>query len=445
MQVPETRYAWNGDVALAYQLVGDGPMDLVYQPGFCSHIDMSWESPYLSAFLRGLARETRLIVTDRRGWGCYDRFSVTDVPPFETMVDDLLAVLDEAGSERAAIFATQECTPIACLFAAIHPDRTSGLVLCDPYVTYLWTEETPWMWTVPSWEETFREWHTTYPIPRWWSGPLDHPERRWFERFVRASVAPGALIAEIRRFMATDIRPVLPTVTAPTLVIVDPAGREDTDPRAGAFIAERMPQATLIEIEDPPASLGWLHWYGRSERIVAATGSFLATLRDQEAALDRVLATVLFTDIVDSTGKAAERGDRGWREVLERHHQIVRGLLARYRGTEIDTAGDGFFATFDGPARAARCALAIAEAVRPLGIEIRAGVHTGEIELDGEDVRGIAIHIGARVGSLAGPSQVLVSSTVRDLVAGSGLVFEDAGEHELKGVPDRWHLYRVVG
>jgi class 3 adenylate cyclase len=257
-------------------------------------------------------------------------------------------------------------------------------------------------------------------------------------------VAPGALIAEIRRFIATDIRPVLPTVTAPTLAIVDPAGHDDMDPRAGAFIAERMPAAELIEVEDPPGSLGWLHWYGRSERIVQATTAFVATLRDQEAALDRVLATVLFTDIVDSTGRAAELGDRGWRDVLEHHHQIVRGLLARYRGTEIDTAGDSFLATFDGPARAIRCATAIGQAVRPLGIEIRAGLHTGEVELGGGDVHGIAVHIGARIQALAGPNEVLVSQTVKDLVAGSGLAFEDAGEHELKGVPDRWRLYRVV-
>ncbi|HEY5859796.1 MAG TPA: alpha/beta hydrolase, partial [Actinomycetota bacterium] len=240
MQTPETRYAWNDDVALAYQVVGDGPIDLVYLPGFCSHIDLTWESPYLSAFLRGLAGRTRLIVTDRRGWGCSDRFSVNDVPPFETMTDDLLAVLDAVDSDRAAIFATQECTSIACMFAATHPNRTCGLVLCDPYVTYLRTEETPWMWTTPEWEDIFRDWRATYPMPRWWTGPPGHPERAWFDRFVRASVAPGALVAEIRRFIATDIRPVLPTVAVPTLAIVDPEGDEDLDPRAGAFIAERI-------------------------------------------------------------------------------------------------------------------------------------------------------------------------------------------------------------
>jgi class 3 adenylate cyclase len=444
--VPTTRYAWNGDVALAYQILGDGPTDLLHLEGWCSHLDLAWDSPYLSSFLRALSSGTRLIMTDRRGWGCSDRFSPSDVPPFEVMTDDLLAVMDAAGADRPVIFASVECAPLAILFAATYPERTGGLILCDPVATLCATEDTPWMWTRPEWDAWAREVRGgVYPLPRWWSGPPDHPEREWFERYVRASIAPGGLIAEFDRFIETDIRAVLPTVSAPTLVLVDPEGAgEDTDPRSGRLVAERIPGARLEEVPDEEP-FHWLHWYGRANGIIRRTQAFLAEIREEEARFDRVLATVLFTDIVASTEKSAALGDRAWRDLLERHHAVVRAMLARYRGVEVDTAGDGFFATFDGPARAVRCAQAIAETVRPLGIEIRAGVHTGEVETIDERAGGLAVTIGARVGATAGPSEVLVSQTVKDLVAGSGLAFEDAGEHDLKGVPDRWRLYRVVG
>ncbi|HEX6844247.1 MAG TPA: adenylate/guanylate cyclase domain-containing protein [Actinomycetota bacterium] len=444
MDVPRTRYAWNGDVALAYQVLGDGPTDLVHLQGWCSHVDLAWDSPYLSSFLRGLATGSRLIPIDRRGWGCSDRFSPSDVPPFEVMTDDLLAVLDAAGADRPVIFASVECAPLAILFAATYPDRTGGLILCDPVITYCATEDTPWMWTKPEWDAWARDVRGQYPLARWWSGPPDHPERAWFERYVRASIAPGALIAEFDRFLETDIRAALSTVSAPTLVLVDPAGTgEDLDPRNGRFAAERIPGARLAEVPDPEP-LHWLPWYGRAGGIIRQSLAFLAEIREEEARFDRVLATVLFTDIVGSTRTSAALGDHAWRDLLERHNAIVRALLTRYRGVEVDTAGDSFFATFDGPARAARCAQAIVDAVRPLGIEIRAGLHTGEIEtIDGKP-GGLAVTIGARIGAKAGPSEVLVSQTVKDLVAGSGLAFEDAGEHELKGVPDRWRLYRVT-
>jgi class 3 adenylate cyclase/pimeloyl-ACP methyl ester carboxylesterase len=411
--------------------------------GFCSHIDLGWDSPYLSSFLLGLSKVSRLILTDRRGWGCSDRFSVSDVPPFETMTDDLLSVLDAVGSTRAAIFATQECTMIASLAAATYPDRITGLILVDPYVTYLVTEDTPWMWTVQEWEEGFLEWRRTYPLPAWWEGG-DHPERAWFDRYVRASVAPGALTAEIRHFLTTDIRPVLPAVAVPTLVVANPDGDHDTDPRNGRLIAQRIPGARMLEIPEGEGSLNWLHFYGRSEPILREVTSFLAGLQTTEAEFDRVLATVLFTDIVDSTRRAATVGDQAWTQIRETHDQVVRANLARFRGHEIKTMGDGFLATFDGPVRGVRCAEAIAAGVEPLGIQIRAGLHTGEVTLEGDDVSGLGVAIGARVGALGGPSEVLVTQTVKDLVAGSGLTFEDAGEHELKGVPDRWRLYRVV-
>jgi pimeloyl-ACP methyl ester carboxylesterase len=380
VDVPRTRYAWNGDVALAYQILGDGPTDLVYLQGWCSNIDLAWDSPHLASFLRGLATYARLIPTDRRGWGCSDRFSPSDVPPFEIMTDDLLTILDAVGSERPVIFASIENAAIAVLFAATYPERTGGLILCDPTVTYAATEDTPWLWTKPEWDAWARSLREGYPLERWWHGPPDHPERAWFERYVRASISPGALIAEFDRFLATDVRAVLPAVSAPTLVIVDPdAEWEDRDPRNGRFAAERIPGAQLVEVPDE-APISWPHWYGRAGGIVREVGRFLSELREEEAAFDRVLATVLFTDIVGSTERASELGDRAWGELVERHHAIVRAMLTRYRGVEVDTAGDGFFATFDGPARAVRCAQAIVDAVRSLGIEVRLGVHTGEVQ-----------------------------------------------------------------
>jgi class 3 adenylate cyclase/pimeloyl-ACP methyl ester carboxylesterase len=442
VEIPRTRYAWNGDVALAYQVLGEGPTDLVYLQGWSTHLDLGWESPYLSAFLRELAAGRRLILTDRRGWGCSDRFSPTDVPPFEDMTDDLRTVLDATASDRPVIFATVDAAPLAVLFAATYPDRVGGLILCDPTVTFSATDETPWMWTRAGFERWASEVRAEYPLSSWWKGPADHPERDWFERYVRASISPGALIAELDRFGGTDIRPVLPVVSAPTLVLVDPEGDEST--QSGRFEATRIAGARLEEIPDE-THLNWPHWYGRADGILRSVARFIAEIRDEEARFDRVLATVLFTDIVGSTQRAAALGDHAWRELLERHHAIVRAMLTRYRGVEVDTAGDGFFATFDGPARAVRCAEAILEAVRPLGIEVRAGVHTGEVETIDAKAGGIAVTIGARVGAMAGPSEVLVSQTVKDLVAGSGLTFDDAGEHELKGVPDRWRLYRVMG
>jgi class 3 adenylate cyclase len=271
----------------------------------------------------------------------------------------------------------------------------------------------------------------------------DDAERRWLQRYVRSSVAPGALIAEIRRFLDTDVRPVLSAVSAPTLVLVDPSGTEDYDPRNGRMVAERIRGARLVELL-PTDLPSWPHWYGPADQIVREVASFLASIDEAERRFDRVLSTVMFTDIVDSTAIGARMGDRAWRDVRTEHDAIVRSMLGRYRGHEVKTMGDGFLATFDGPARGVACATAIVEQVRPLGIEIRAGLHTGEITIDGDDVAGIGVTIGARIGASAGSSEVLVSQTVKDLVAGSGLVFEDAGEHELKGVPDRWRLYRVV-
>ena len=445
--IPEVRYAWNGDVSLAYQVFGEGPVDLLYLQGYCSHLDLSWESPYLARFLRGLGARARVIATDRRGWGLSERFSPDAVPPLEILVDDLVTVMDAAESSRAVVFASWECGILAMLLAAAHPERVAALVLCDTFPTFVATDDTPTMPTRDGWRRICDLVRTSWGTTGWDEDELrDQREREWMARYQRSSVPPGALIAETWRTIELDARPILSSIQAPTLVIGFEDGKGTTDPAIARLLRERIPDARVLLVGRDPDEhdVGWLHWYGRGDAIVHGVSTLITEIRGREAAYDRVLATVLFTDIVGSTEKAAQLGDAAWKELLERHDQMVRQMLGRYRGQEVNTTGDGFLATFDGPARGVRCAQAIAEAVPPLGLEIRAGVHTGEIELVGDGVQGIAVHIGARVGALAGPSEVLVSHTVKDLVAGSGLTFEDAGEHELKGVLDRWHLYRVV-
>ena len=434
MGSPETHYAWNGRVALAYQVIGDGPVDLMYLQGRCSNVDMNWESPYLAALLRALARHARLIIMDRRGFGCSDRFSPTDVPPFEVFTDDILTVMDAAGSDRAAIFGTWDCALIATLSAATYPERVAALILLDPFITYAATPETPWMPTAEEWEERIE------------AGALsaeddtpDANERQWFRRYVRASVGPGAHRAEVRRYLATDVRPILPSVHVPTLILQDADGTKVTSPEAGRYVQAHIPGSRLIEIPWKDQH----HWYWGADTIAASVDAFLADVRDEEAGLDRVLVTVVFTDIVRSTELAAELGDRHWRDLVQQHHATVRALLARYRGKEVDTAGDGFFATFDGPVRALHCARAIVDSVPNLGIEVRAGLHIGECEIIDNKVGGLAVNIGSRIGALARPSEILASQTVRDLVIGSGFHFEDKGTHQLKGAPGEWRLFAL--
>ena len=439
MEPPETRYAWNGSVGLAYQVIGDGPIDLLYLQGACSHVDMNWESPYLAGLLRALARDARLIITDRRGLGCSDRFSPTDIPPFEVFTDDIHVVMDAVGSQRAAIFGTWDCALIATLWAAAYPERAAALILADAFITYAATPETPWMPTPEQWEDRIGA-----PISRagYFLGDqslLDGSEERWFLRYLRASVGPGAHVAEIRRYLATDVRAVLSSVHVPTLILQDTDGTRVTSPETGRYLRDHIPGARLVEL----AGNDRHHWYWGSDSIAASIAPFLANVRDEEADADRVLATVLFTDIVSSTEKAAQIGDRRWQELVEAHHASVRALLARYRGKEVDTAGDGFFATFDGPVRALRCAKAIVDSVQRLGIQVRAGLHIGECEVIDKKVGGLAVNIGSRICGLAEPSEILASQTVKDLVAGSGIFFKDRGMHTLKGVPDEWHLFAM--
>ena len=438
---PETRFAWNGDISLAYQVLGDGPTDLLYLQGYCSQVDLNWESPYLARFLRGLARQGRLIVMDRRGWGCSERFTPGYVPEVDVLTDDVLAVLAAVGSERAVLVATYESTIVASLFAAVYPERTRALVLVDPQVTYLPTEETPWMPSLARWQEQIARVRETWGTLDWWDAP-DGTERDWLARLARASASPAAIAAELESYLGTDICAALPSIRVPTLVFGDTDSFYEVPVETARYVAARVPGARLVEGSSDGGH--HFHWYARGDEIVGELGHFLGRIDEEESSFDRVLATVLFTDVVGSTERAAELGDHAWTELVARHDATVRTLLARYRGTELDTAGDGFFASFDGPARAVRCALAIADSMKPLGLEVRAGLHTGEVERVADKLAGIAVSIGARIAAVAGPSEVLVSQTVRDLVIGSGLEFEDRGLRELKGVPGEWRLFSVA-
>lgn len=445
---PETKFVWNGDVALAYQVLGEGEPDLLYLQGWISNLELNWEHPIVARFLRGLARSRRLIMVDPRGIGVTERSSPADVAPLETIMDDLAVVLDAVGSSSTAILATNELGMVANMFAATYPERTLGVIVFEASANWLWSPETPWEWT----EERFAEQEDW--VRRTWSRKAayedvresmpslaeDHQFVEWWYRYTLLSAAPGYAVAVSRKYMRTDIRPILPSIHVPVLVLDRPGHPESSWSDSARYLADHIAGAKRRELPGTEAFI----WTGDQGAVLGAIDEFLEALLQEQAELDRVLATVLFVDVVASTEALVASGDRRWRDLLERHRAMVRSLLARYRGTEVDTAGDGFFATFDGPARAIRCARAIAVETAALGIEVRAGVHTGEVEVADGKVAGIAVHIGARVGAMAGPSEVLVSQTVRDLVAGSGLAFEDRGDHALKGIPDRWHLYQVV-
>ena len=439
MERPETRYVWSGDAALAYQEVGEGSSDLLYLQGGSSNVELNWNHPTKSRFLRGLARGRRLIVTDPRGCGCSERCSPHDVWMLETLMEDVAVVLDACSSERAAILATQQCAFVACMFAATYPDRASALVLHEASANWRWTPETPWEWTDEQFETDLADIRRLAGTREYWDEILrwrdpslsdDRAYAEWMRTYHVLSVTPGSNAAMMDKYTRTDIRGILPSIRVPVLVLVR-AGHSDPAWLPGArHLAERIAGARVLELYGKDLSL----WAGDQESVLDAVDTFLRGVQQEEAEFERVLATVLFTDIVGSTEKLAGLGDARWRELVERHHAGVRALIERFRGREMDTAGDGFYATFDGPARAIRCAQAIVGEVRRLGIEVRAGLHTGECELIDGKVGGMAVNIGARVGALAQPSEVLVTQTVKDLVVGSGLEFENRGEHALKGV-----------
>jgi class 3 adenylate cyclase len=426
--------------------MGDGPIDLVYAFGYLSNIDADGEVPFHVEFRRKLASLARVILFDRRGTGLSDRSGLEDAGALEAGMDDVRAVMDAVASERALQLGVGDGGMVSVLFAASHPDRTLGLVLWNPEPRQTRSEDYPWGETSESWDARAERIEAMYGSLEFAEGDLrtvapdvqfDRVTIERTARMFRAVASPGSAAAMDRVLRGADVRAVLPSVQVPTLVLH--SAEEDSVSQA-RYTASVIPGAERIEIP----TREWLPFWASADPVVEEIRRFVKKIRHEEAALDRVLATVLFTDIVGSTTKAAELGDRGWKELVQRHHAVVRAMLRRYRGSEVDTAGDGFFALFDGPARGVRCAMAIAEAVKTLGLEVRAGLHTGEVETIDSKVGGMAVNIGARVGALARGSEVLVSSTVKDLVVGSDLAFKDAGEHELKGVPDRWRLYRVV-
>jgi pimeloyl-ACP methyl ester carboxylesterase len=438
---PETRYARSGELLIAYQVTGEGnPVDLVHAIGSVSHLELFWDLPGATDMIERLSSFARLIRFDKRGTGMSDR------PPgpatLEERTDDIRAVMDAVGSERAFIYGSSEGGSMACVFAATYPERTSGLILWGTQATWIRSDDYPWGAPREEWLAEIEEIaeHGVTDAYLFGSGVgVDDEEKESVRRLFRSAASPGAMAALERMNLDVDIRGVLPSIHVPTLVMNradDPVASVD----AARDLAAHIEGARFLEFQ------GDSHIFFQGPDLEEVVGEIETFVTGSRPAIggDRALATVLFTDIVDSTVRAAALGDRAWRDLIERHHRMVRDQLARSRGVEMDTAGDGFFATFDGPARAVRCALAAVEAVRPLGIEIRAGVHTGEVETIDAKAGGIAVVIGARIAGSARASEVLVSRTVKDLVAGSGLEFAPAGEHELKGVPDRWRLYRVV-
>jgi pimeloyl-ACP methyl ester carboxylesterase len=440
---PETRYARSGDVHIAYQVVGDGPIDLVVVTGFVSHLEEAWEDPGWARFIQRLASFARLILFDKRGTGMSDRVPDHALPSLEQRMDDVRAVMDAAGLERAALFGLSEGSPMCSLFAATYPGRVLSLILYGSYARRLWAPDYPWGPTAEE-RERFHEaietlWGTT-ELNKYFAPTIardEHLSRRFASQMRRAA-SPGAALALMRMNAEIDVRDILPSVKVPTLMLAR-AGDPVSPLGGNRYMAERIPGARLIEL----AGDDHAPWVGDTDSVIIAIEEFL-TGAHHVVEPDRVLATVLFTDIVGSTERAAAIGDQQWRSLLNEHHAAVRRELGRFRGREIHTAGDGFLATFDGPARAARCGVAITQAIRSLGLEVRAGVHTGEIELMGDDIGGIAVHTGARVAAEARPGEVLVSSTVKDLVAGSGIEFDDRGAHTLKGVPGEWRLFAVT-
>jgi pimeloyl-ACP methyl ester carboxylesterase len=442
MARPETKYARSGDIHIAYQVFGEGDLDIVLVPGFTTHVELVWEHEPTARFLEGMASFARVITFDRRGSGLSD--PVADAPTLEQRMDDVRAVMDVAGSDRAALVGQSEGSPMSILFAATYPQRVQALVLTGGMARSTYAEDYPWGTPVQALAESGVE----LILPHWGDGSLievaapsqanNAGSRAFYGRLERSTASPGMLTALFQMFIDLDVREVVPSVHVPTLILHRTRDRL-VNVRHGRWLAEHMPNARLIEFEGEDHSF----WYQGSEEWLGAVQEFLTGARAAPVG-DRVLATVLFTDIVDSTRTAAELGDRRWREMLEQHQRDVRDALGRFNGREVKSTGDGFLATFDGPARAIHCAHAIVQSSEALGICIRAGLHTGECEVMGDDIGGIAVHIAARVSAHAGPRELLVSRTVKDLVAGSGVEFTDRGAHALKGVPDTWQLYAVA-
>jgi pimeloyl-ACP methyl ester carboxylesterase len=442
---PETRYAKSGDASIAYQVVGDGRADLILVHGWVQSFDPSWEIDAIKRFYLRLASFSRLILFDKRGTGLSDRVPPDDLPTLEARMDDMRAVLDAVGSERATVLGHSEGGAMCALFAATYPQRTTALVMVGGFARTRWAPDYP----LGASDDVLEE--EDHAVVESWGvgftrsvleqlGPSIAEDEDLVQVYARAAArgaSPAAAAALMRMSAQIDVRHVLPAIRVPTLVL---HRADEYLADASRYVGDRIAGARIVEL---PGN-DHLPWLGDQDAVLDEIEEFLTGVRPHPT-LDRVLATVLFTDIVGSTQLAAELGDRRWRELLDQHNGLIRRELDRFRGRELSTAGDGFLATFDGPARAVACAVSIREGARALGLQIRFGLHTGELELQGSEIRGIAVHMGARVVGKAGPGEVLASSTVKDLVAGSGLEFEDRGSHELKGVPGEWRLYAVAG
>lgn len=441
MQAPKTQYARNGDVNIAYQVVGDGPIDLAVVPGFVSHLDLLWTLPETTAFVRRLAGFSRLILFDKRGTGLSD--PVPGLTTLEERMEDLHAVLDAAGAQRPALIGVSEGGPMSILYAATYPERVSSLLLYGTFSSMRFTDVDVGNRVRNRFAELTaiveQDWGEGLAI-EWFAPHLRGSPtlRRQWGLFERAAASPGMVSSLLRSYREIDVGEALPTLRVPT-VVLHRAGDTAIPVEVARELAERIPGARYVELEGDDH----IPWFGDADALIDEIEEFLTGSRHAPEP-DRALATVLFTDIAGSTERAAELGDRRWREVLEHHHALVRDQLSAFGGREVKTMGDGFLATFDGPARAIRCACTIAERSAADGVEVRAGVHTGECELIGDDVGGMAVHIGARVAAQAAPGEVLVSGTVKDLVVGSGIAFADRGSHALKGVPGEWRLLAVA-
>ena len=440
---PETKYAKSGDIHIAYQVVGSGPPDLVFVPGFVSHLELQWQIPQWAHMLQRLASFSRLIMFDKAGTGLSDRRAA--IPSLEQRMDDVRVVMDAAGSERAAFFAISDGGPMSMLFAATYPQRTSALILYGTWARRAWAPDYSWGQKDTAMqafhERMERDWGNDACLDtRAPSLGSNEEARRAVLAYHRSAASPGAAVTVLQMSAEIDVRHVLSAIRVAALVL-HRTGDRAVRREHGRYLAQHIRGAKLVELSGDDH----LPYVGNGDAIIDEIEEFLTGVRpDHEADQDRVLATIRFTDIVDSTERAAALGDRHWREVLEQYYTVARRELARLRGREIDSAGDGLFATFDGPARAIRCAWRIRDGVRSIGVDVRTGLHAGECEVLGAKIGGIAVHIGARVAAHAAPGEVLVSNTVKDLVAGSGIGFESRGIHTLKGVPGEWPLFAVT-
>jgi pimeloyl-ACP methyl ester carboxylesterase len=441
---PETKYARSGDFSIAYQVIGDGPIDLIHIPGLLSHLDIAWENPKYQRFMERLSAFARVLVYDKRGCGLSD--PVTEPPSVEERIDDTKAVMDAEGVERAAVFGCSEGATLGAFFAAAHPERVSHAVLYGSFARML-PEPPDYPWgvlginsldeAVATFQAGLESWGQGAALALIAPSVIDTPEQSWWGRYERAAMSPRSADILMRAILELDLREMLPVISVPTLLM-----HRDGDglPLGGArYMAERIPDARLIELHGDDH---W-PWVDDPDEVCDHVEEFLTGHRTVPTP-DRVLATVMFTDIVGSTERASDIGDRRWRELLEQHERLTRTELERYQGIEVKTTGDGVLATFDGPARAIRCATSVSSATDRIGLPVRVGLHTGECERRNGDIGGIAVHIGARVMAQAGPGEVLVSRTVKDLTVGSDIDFEERGSRELKGVPGEWELFAVT-